>query len=90
MKKRSFLSPMAVSVAALISSPSGATQEPAPKVPAALTAEALEQPSTLAGLVLERSAAGQIKMAQHSSHSSHSSHVSHASHSSHSSHYSGY
>jgi hypothetical protein len=83
MKKRAFLSPLAISVAALLSvSPTAASTDPEVSAlgineSAIKTrfADVLEEP-----LVLERSQAATIKTAYHRSHYSHRSHSSHQSH----------
>ena len=90
MAKRPFLTPLALSVAALL----GTTPGPAD---AAVSNEIETIPSVqiasttvvTAGsdLVLERSSAAEIKTAYHRSHYSHRSHLSHFSHRSH---FSGY
>jgi hypothetical protein len=93
MKRRGFLLPFAVSVAALLGS------NPVSGQPVALTgnaspAEIASRPNNAIGdLVIERASAAGIETAQHASHYSHRSHSSHSSHSSHvshQSHYSGY
>jgi hypothetical protein len=93
MKHRfSFLSPLAVAVAALTSD--GITRSvDAQPITGPGTDQAVQEPappgvSGSAAFVLTRNAAGEIQTAQHQSHWSHSSHASHASHVSHQSHYS--
>ena len=91
MKKRSFIAPLAVTVAALLGGmPLGAQATADPSgidtVRSASTSPAIPQAGPF---VLER-ATGGVQLAQDvPSHDSHSSHVSHASHDSHSSHSSG-
>jgi hypothetical protein len=81
MKKRKFLSPLAVSVAALLggaSVPAQAATDPA-RVPAAVAPEA-SAPLAADNLVLTRSAGVELRLAGHESHASHASHASHSSH----------
>lgn len=89
MKKRGFLAPLAVSVAALL----GAAGTPSAPNPAsadvAAIIEAAKSQQT-GNLFIERSHSASPQLAQHSSHYSHRSHASHQSHESHYSHYSGY
>ena len=78
MKKRSFLLPIATSIAALIVA--GGTASAAPVAPtiAAPTVEASATPAvTPKPLVIQR--ARGARMAQHVSHASHASHASHVS-----------
>jgi hypothetical protein len=80
MKKRQFLAPLAVSVAALFGGarvPAQASTDPA-RVPIATTREA-SVPVTADHLVLTRCAGGELRLADHESHASHASHSSHAS-----------
>jgi hypothetical protein len=87
MKRRGFLLPFAVSVAALLGSNPVSGQ---PVMPTG-NAEIASRPSNAIGdLVIERASAAGIETAQHASHYSHRSHSSHSSHVSHQSHYSGY
>lgn len=83
MKKRQFLFPLAVSVAALLggaSIPAQAATDPA-RVPAAAAPEA-SAPMAADHLVLTRSAGGELRLADHELHASHASHASHSSHAS--------
>jgi hypothetical protein len=88
MKKRSFLLPLAVSLAALTA---GSGTAIAALVAPTLTVSAAEaspvaKPDVLAPakpLVLERSKSIRAQFADHYSHRSHSSHSSHSSHRSH-------
>ena len=93
MKKRAFLAPLAISVAALLSaSPSDAS------IDQKVSAEVAREASGKAGvaeameelLVLERNDGTAIQTAYHYSHRSHYSHQSHRSHYTHQSHYSSY
>lgn len=83
MKKRQFLAPLAVSIAALL----GGAPLPAEAavstgvVTTAKPAEATAMPADQ--LVLTRSGGSQVQLADHESHASHESHSSHSSHSSH-------
>ena len=81
MKKRSFLAPLAVSIAALLGGiPAGHAA-----VDATTKIESPTKPAKVAGdFVLKRS--GDFRLAQYG----HDSHMSHDSHESHSSHVSGY
>ena len=77
MKKRQFLAPLAVSIAALIGgtlAPAQASTVPEVSAPEAFPAAAAEH------LVLTRSVGGQLQLADHESHASHESHSSHSSH----------
>jgi hypothetical protein len=88
MKKRAFLAPLALSVAALVGTLS-VGQRAAFAEPAAATQ--VGGPAEPAQLLLTSGSPAANPIAYddgHTSHSSHSSHESHASHSSHSSHYS--
>ncbi len=83
MKKRQFLAPLAVSVAALFGGgrvPAQAATDPA-RVPAA-TAPGASAPMAADHLVLTRGAGGELRLADHESHASHASHASHSSHAS--------
>ncbi len=90
MKKRQFLAPLAVSLAALL----GGVPAPAKasvdktgnevKAIQAVSAVNSEEP-----LVLTRADGTTLRLADHESHMSHASHASHSSHASHASHYSG-
>lgn len=81
MKKRKFLVPLAVSVAALTLP---VTPEASISHTPGTTVQAPSAPSTIAdGFVIERSDARGAQMAYHQSHRSHSSHRSHYSHRSH-------
>jgi len=77
MKKRQFLAPLAVSVAALLGGSMVTAQAStidSACVPAATTPEASAD-----HLVLTRCAGGELRLADHESHASHASHSSHAS-----------
>jgi len=85
MKKRSFLAPLAVSIAGLLGGlpvPSHAAIDMTTKVENSAASS-----ETAGDFVLNRS--GNFRLAQ-DSHESHASHASHESHESHSSHVSGY
>lgn len=77
MKKRKFLAPLAVSVAALLGGaviPAQASTEPA------VTITEASVPTATDHLILTRSAGGgQLRLADHESHASHASHSSHVS-----------
>lgn len=82
MKKRQYLSPLAVSVAALLASaavPAQASTDPAPVTVSAVASEA-PAPVAVDHLVLTRSAGGGVQLAQHEFHASHELHSSHSSH----------
>lgn len=82
MNKRSFLVPLAVSVAALLGSgpnPANASFTAPPAFASATLRPAAPD------FVLERSTDAPLMLTGHSSHRSHSSHSSHSSHRSHSS-----
>jgi hypothetical protein len=84
MKKKAFLAPLAVSVAALLAvAPAQATPaiddvaaKPAVEISAQL-------PDATNAFVIERADPSPVLLAQHRSHMSHSSHSSHSSHASH-------
>lgn len=81
MKKRTFLSPAAVSLAALLTAAGAdATQisRSADKSPAIM--KMAESPAKISQFVIERSVGPDVRLAQHMSHSSHASHRSHSSH----------
>jgi hypothetical protein len=82
MKKRLFLAPLAVSVAALLgSSPTDAKASAAASGSPVLAAGINSQGLVSGGdLVIERSVGQGSAIAQHSSHMSHESHSSHSSH----------
>lgn len=94
MKKRAFLAPVALSVAALVANvaePDKAlAADPFMKSSVGIAARTLGQVSGQ-NFILSRNetSPSHFGHSSHASHSSHSSHVSHSSHSSHSSHYSG-
>jgi hypothetical protein len=76
MKKRRFLAPLAVSVAALVGGaviPAQASTEPGITTTEASVLTATDH------LILARSAGGQLRLADHESHASHASHSSHVS-----------
>jgi hypothetical protein len=75
MKKRQFLAPLAVSIAALL----GGAVVPveASTAPAVTTPES--GPIASDHLVLKRSAGRELRLADHESHASHESHSSHSS-----------
>jgi hypothetical protein len=75
MKKRQFLAPLAVSIAALLAGPVVPVQASA--APAVTTPEAA--PIASKHLVLKRSAGRELRLADHESHASHESHSSHSS-----------
>jgi hypothetical protein len=80
MKKRQFLAPLAVSVAALFGGarvPAQASTDPA-RVPIATTPVA-SAPVAANHFLLTRSDGGELRLADHDSHASHASHSSHAS-----------
>jgi hypothetical protein len=85
MKKRAFLAPLAISLAALIGTPEGVSA----KVESTAVSPKLGSQTTISneavsrGLVIERAAPTASQFAQHRSHYSHRSHVSHTSHQSH-------
>jgi hypothetical protein len=85
MKKRPFLAPLAVSVAALI----GGTALPAHAGVSSEQTVSVVTSTASAGktdqLVLVRSASSELGQTDHTSHASHDSHSSHSSHSSHAS-----
>lgn len=81
MKKRSFLLPMALSLAALAVEPSAASAKPA--TPPTEQTATVQQPGDVVApppLVLQRAEATATKFAGHRSHASHASHASHRSH----------
>jgi len=85
MKKRPFLAPLAVSVAALIG---GITLPTPAAVPSEQTVSVMTPTASVAKIdqmVLFRSAGGELGQTDHTSHASHDSHSSHSSHSSHAS-----
>lgn len=85
MAKRSFLVPVALSLAALAGvGPAGATLPPTSQTSETVSPNR-EGSVPVGNLVLERATDQQIRFADHSSHSSHASHSSHSSHASHSS-----
>lgn len=86
MKKRQFLAPLAISIAALLGTNAKVDALPHghPTIAQAVASTALPSPSSF---VIERSAG---VLAQQSFHTSHVSHASHESHSSHVSHRSSY
>lgn len=90
MKRRGFLLPFAVSVAALLGSSSDAVLVPGQTPGSSPATISQGQQDRLGDLVIERSSGSSAQTAQHSSHYSHRSHRSHSSHQSHYSHYSGY
>jgi hypothetical protein len=76
MNKRRFLAPLAVSVAALVGGaviPVQVSTEPG------ITITEASVPMATDHLILTRSAAGQLRLADHESHASHESHSSHVS-----------
>lgn len=79
MKKRAFLAPLAVSVAALMpnAQAQATTTEMLVKPVDEITTSA---PQTNPTFVIERADPSGVLMAQHYSHASHSSHASHVSH----------
>jgi hypothetical protein len=80
MKKRDFLAPLAVSIAALLGS-SVASAAPTPRPGTTITVKAPGADQRVPpAFVLERPIPGKIVTAGHSSHSSHVSHSSHYSH----------
>ena len=85
MKKKAFLVPLAVSVAALLSIGS-AQAVPTSEITRGNISAELPAPIA-SGLgqafVIERADQGTVQMAGHASHVSHASHASHSSHSSH-------
>jgi len=85
VKKRSCLSPAAVSLAALLAA--GAVGSSQAILPGAFQIPAIEKmadaSSGVSTFVIERNTGPEIRLAQHMSHSSHVSHGSHSSHSSH-------
>lgn len=86
MKKRKFLVPLAVSVAALVgSTEGGANTSVPPLIPTEAHASAVGQLAIISidDFVIQRS---DVQMFQTAGHVSHVSHVSHASHASHASH----
>jgi hypothetical protein len=80
MKKRAFLAPLALSLAALINPASGSAATQALGTPAQAVASA--GPTQDTGFVLTPSQQS-VAIDTHSAHSSHSSHASHFSHRSH-------
>jgi hypothetical protein len=84
MKKRKFLVPIAISVAALIgtSEASPTMSEPAiPNVDVASDEQKILSENILGeGFIIQRSNANELETAYHRSHRSHSSHSSHRSH----------
>lgn len=78
VKKRPFLLPLAASVAVLLGGPMVPAQVSSASV--VMVPEASAQAVTVDHLVLTRSAAGGVQLADHWSHSSHASHSSHSSH----------
>lgn len=88
MKKRFFLAPLALSIAALLPVASNATTPATEKPSIVSTAIAGLANTAASDLVIEPAAGLEMQMA-HVSHSSHVSHASHSSHASHVSHYSG-
>jgi hypothetical protein len=78
MKKRQFLTPLAVSVAALLGGATVPVQ--ASTVPVATTLSESSASKAVDLLVLTRSTGNELRLAQHESHSSHVSHESHSSH----------
>jgi hypothetical protein len=85
MAKKSFLVPVAVSVAALAASPAAHSSTFAAPIVGAQIESAANSASS--GLILAPSVRidDSMRLAEHSSHVSHESHASHESHSSHSS-----
>jgi hypothetical protein len=76
MKKHQFLTPLAVSVAAL----AGAPALPVQAATSAVTAgQQASLPAAGDRFVLTRNVGGELKFADHESHASHASHSSHAS-----------
>jgi len=90
MAKKSFLVPVAVTVAAFAGAAGIANAAIAPNTSVAEPSQS-NAPAfvPVGGLVLERADGSAVRLADHASHESHSSHSSHDSHSSHSSHSSG-
>ncbi len=85
MAKRSFLIPVALSVAALAGSTGTASAIRAPSAVTAASEPKLGSYTSVDGMVLERANGPAMRLADHVSHESHASHESHSSHSSHSS-----
>jgi len=84
MKKRTFLAPLAMSVAALISgAPASATAPGMPAITQEDAAMLVQTEGFRDPFVIERSGEAVIQTAQHRSHWSHRSHASHVSHRSH-------
>jgi len=77
MKKRQFLTPLAVSIAALLGRPVVPAQ--ASPTPEATASDPTARAVAADHLILKRSGGNRMQLAQHESHSSHSSHVSHSS-----------
>ena len=80
MKKRQYLSPLAVSVAALLAATGALTQASAAVNRAISEASGASAPSVPDQLILSRSNADEIQLADHELHASHDSHSSHSSH----------
>lgn len=89
MAKKSFLVPVALTVAALAISSGSASAALAPDTFADTSLASAAGFTPVGDLVLERADGSAVRLADHSSHESHSSHSSHDSHASHSSHSSG-
>lgn len=81
MKKRAFLSPLAISVAALLSGAPASASVPDTHPVTNETATIAVQANVLGDpFVIERSGETGVQTAQHRSHWSHRSHASHRSH----------
>ncbi len=89
MKKRSFLAPLAASIAALLGSGAAEKAIAAPAIPNVVESTASRAAVTpLKTEFVLTSNSGVLPNANHESHYSHESHLSHVPHSSHLSHYS--
>ena len=80
MAKRSFLAPLAMSIAALLGTNTAPAQAKTEMNP---TVAPVAQQSSNPDFVLQRASSNGLLMADHESHASHASHESHASHASH-------
>lgn len=85
MKKRSFLAPLALSIAALLGTAVAGNALGRSLFPTKSVHASSAVPST-ANFVLTRSGGSASQFSQHESHESHASHGSHGSHESHESH----
>ena len=83
MKKRQYLSPLAVSVAALLATTGAPTQASAAVNRAIFEASGAVLSPTTDQFILTRSAGDETQLADHELHASHELHESHSSHSSH-------